>query len=86
MLALSLITTTLFLLMTRYRVWVYAAVSGALFASVLWSLMDFIKVILPIEWHGLSAFLAILCIYFILFGVVSSYQKWQHHKHNQSSL
>jgi hypothetical protein len=34
MLALSLIATTLLLLMTRYRVWVYAALSGVLFALV----------------------------------------------------
>jgi hypothetical protein len=86
MLVLSLIATTLLLLMTRYRVWIYAALSGASFAVVLWSLMEFLIDILPIGWHGLSAFLAILWLYFVLFGVVSGYQKWLQHKHKQSLL
>jgi len=86
MLALSLIATTLLLLMTRYRVWIYAALSGAGFALVLWALMEFLMSILPTGWHGLSAFLAILWLYFVLFGVVSGYQKWLSHRHKHSSL
>lgn len=86
MLAVSLIATTLLLLMTRYRVWVYAVLSGVGFALVLWSLMEFLMDVLPTGWHGLSAFLAMLWLYFVLFGVISGYQKWLHHKHKQSSL
>jgi predicted PurR-regulated permease PerM len=86
MLALSLIVTTLLLLMTRYRVWVYAVFSGASFALVLWSLMEFLRHALPTEWGGLSAFLAMLWLYFVLLGVVSGYQKWLHHKRKPSLL
>lgn len=86
MLALSLIATTLLLLITRYRVWIYAALSGAGFAWVLWQLMAFLMRVLPKEWHGLSVFLAILWLYFVLFGVVLGYQKWLNYRHKHSSL
>ena len=77
MLALSLIITTALLLMTRYRVWVYAALAGGLFSLSLWQL------ILPTAWHGLNTFLAMLCLCFVIFSLVSAYEKWQQNKHKQ---
>lgn len=83
MLALSLIITTALLLMTPYRVWVYAALAGGLFSLSLWQLIDFFALILPTAWHGLNTFLAMLCLCFVIFSLVSAYEKWQQNKHKQ---
>lgn len=84
MLALSLIITTVLLLMTRYRVWVYAALAGGLFSLSLWQLIDFFALILPKAWHGLNSFLAIICLCLVIFSLVSGYEKWQQNKQKPS--
>ncbi|HQV22578.1 MAG: hypothetical protein H6996_09420 [Moraxellaceae bacterium] len=86
MMALSLLAIALFLCATRYRIWIYAAASGMMFSMSLWSLMQFLMGILPAEWHGLSAFLAILCVYCVIYVMVSAYQKWQHYKHKRALM
>ncbi|MFO1390715.1 MAG: hypothetical protein U1E94_00600 [Agitococcus sp.] len=86
MLMLSLLVTALFLLTIRYRVWFYAALSGAVFSLTLWTLIEFLMTILPLGWQGLSAFLAILCVYCVIYVMVSAYQKWQHYKHKRALM
>ena len=81
MLVLVIASSTLLLLMTRYRIWLYAALAGMLFASVLWGLIEFLTNVLPSSWHGLNAFLAMLWLSFVFLGGESVYQKWLQHKH-----
>lgn len=81
MLVLVITSSTLLLLMTRYRIWLYAALAGVLFAAILWGLIEFLANVLPSAWHGLNAFLAMLWLSFVFFGVESVYQKWLQHKH-----
>ncbi|HNG11343.1 MAG TPA: hypothetical protein PKY17_08620, partial [Agitococcus sp.] len=81
MLVLIIASSMFLLLMTRYRIWLYAALAGVLFASLLWGLIEFLARVLPSAWHGLNAFLAMLWLAFVFMGVDSSYHKWLLHKH-----
>lgn len=81
MLVLVIASSMFLLLMMRYRIWLYAALAGILFASLLWGLIEFLTKVLPSAWHGLNAFLAMLWLSFVFLGVESIYQKWLQHKH-----
>lgn len=85
MFVLSLLAAIAFLLMTRYRVWIYAAVSGGSVAFVLWHLNHFLNGLLPLGWQSFSVFLAVLWLYACGAVVVLGYQKWQRYKHKQSA-
>ena len=51
MLILSIVTTTLLLMMTQHRVWVFAGIGGAVCSWGLSQLVTIFERILPPDWH-----------------------------------
>ncbi|PTQ91039.1 hypothetical protein [Agitococcus lubricus] len=75
MLALTIITTLILVMMTRHRIWIYSATMGALFALGLWQLICFFDAILPPSWQAFNGVLAVLMVAIVLLPWLNSQEK-----------
>lgn len=78
MLILTLVTTMILIMMTRHRVWVYSALTGAVMAIALWRLMYFFERVLPSAWHTFNGVLAFLVVAAVVMMLMPFYEKSVH--------
>jgi len=75
MLILSIVTTTLLLMMTQHRIWVFAGLGGAVCSWGLSQLVTIFERILPPDWHVFNGVFAFLVVAFVVLWLISLYER-----------
>ncbi len=75
MLILSIVTTTLLVMMTQHRIWIFAAAVGALCSWALSQLIHVFTYVLPPAWHVFNGVFAFLAVASLTFWLISLLEK-----------
>ena len=75
MLILSIVTTTLLVMMTQHRIWIFAAAVGALCSWALSQLIHVFTYVLPPAWHVFNGVFAFLVVAFVVLWLISLYER-----------